>query len=89
MPVKLSADQSWEEWKQTLARAVSQGEAAGLSHDTIRERAKDIGSILANTMDTANPEQKVLAELWRAADSHEQEALASTIVKMVSGGPGH
>lgn len=79
--------QSWDEWKQTLARAVQHGQSAGMSQEEIRQRAQDLGDLLAHTVDPANPEQKVLAELWNAADQQEQQALASTIVKMVSGGP--
>lgn len=82
----LSANQSWDEWKQTLAQAVKRGQQAGMSHQDIRQRARSVGHLLASSVDPSNPEQKVLAELWRAADEQEQQALANTIVKMVSGG---
>lgn len=81
----LNQDQSWDEWKQTLAQAVLQGQKVGLSQQDIKNRAADIGDFLAQNLDPANPEQKVLAELWQAASEEEQQALASTIVKLVSG----
>ena len=77
--------QSWDEWKQTLAQAVLQGQKAGMSQEDIKNRAAQIGDFLAQNVDPANREQKLLAELWNAANEQEQQALASTIVKMVSG----
>ena len=87
--MELQTNQSWEEWKQTLAQAVQQGQQAGMSQREIAKRAEQIGDLLSKNVDPANPEQKVLAELWRAADQQEQQALASAIVKMVSGGQRH
>ncbi len=75
--------QTWDEWKKTLAQAVGQGRAMGLSRDELVHRAEQIGDVLANSVDPTSPEQRVLKELWTSADEDEQKALASTIIKMV------
>lgn len=74
---------SWDEWKKTLAQAVSQGKAAGMSPGEMVDRAEQIGDVLASQVDPTSPEQRVLKELWSSADEEEQKALASTIIKMV------
>lgn len=75
--------QTWEEWKKTLAQAVSQGKALGMNKNEMVNKAEQIGDVLAKEVDPANPEQRVLKELWSSADENEQKALASTIIKMV------
>lgn len=76
--------QSWSEWRKTLADAVSMGKEMGMSDDQIRRRAENIGDYLSNKVDPANPEQRVLKDLWDSSTEDEQEALAGAIVKMVS-----
>lgn len=75
--------QTWDEWKKTLAKAVKQGTAMGMDRDEMVKRAEQIGDVLAREVDPANPEQRVLKELWTHADENEQKALASAIIKMV------
>lgn len=74
---------SWDDWKKTLAQAVSQGKAMGMGADELVNKAEQIGDVLAKEVDPQNPEQRVLKELWSSADEEEQKALASTIIKMV------
>lgn len=75
--------QTWDQWKQTLAQAVQQGESMGMDADALVERADQIGDLLSQRVDPQNREQQVLKELWTNADEDEQKALASTIIKMV------
>lgn len=76
-------DQTWDDWKKTLAQAVDQGKSMGMDQDDLVNRAEHIGDVLAQKVDPQNPQQRVLKELWSSADENEQKALASTIIKMV------
>lgn len=80
---------SWEEWKFQLGQAVQIGESLNLSPEQMAQRAEQIGDFLAQRVDPKNPEQKVLKELWQAADDQEQQTLAGIIVKLVSGNQPH
>lgn len=76
-------EQTWDQWKQTLAKAVQQGETMGMGKDDMVNRAEQIGDVLAQQVDPSNPQQRLLQELWSSADENEQKALASTIIKLV------
>lgn len=80
---------SWEEWKKTLAKAVGAGQKMGLSAADLAQKAEKVGDYLSKQVDPANPQQKVLADLWKAGNDNEQKALASMIIKMVNGGTLH
>jgi len=80
---------SWEEWKQQLAQAVKIGESMNMSREQMAKRAEAIGDFLAQRVDPRNPEQKVLQELWQAADQDEQQAIAGAMIKLVSGQEVH
>lgn len=80
---------SWEGWKSQLAAAVKMGENLNLSPEQIAQRAQQIGDFLASKVDPRNPEQKILQELWQAADEEEQQAIAGALVKLVSDGQTH
>lgn len=85
----MEALQSFEEWKDFLSRNVRVAEAAGTSQEQIVEAASRIGSYLANDVDPANREQRLLAEMWKVANQEEQHAIASCITKVVSDGVRH
>ncbi len=76
---------SWEEWKSQLADAVKLGQSMNLSPEQLAQRAEQVGDFLARNVDPKNPEQKVLKELWQAADEKDQQAIARTLIKLVSG----
>lgn len=80
---------SWSEWKSQLQEAVQIGESLNLSPDQMAERAEQIGDFLAQRIDPKNPEQKLLKELWQAADDEEQKTLAGILIKLVSGSQVH
>jgi Protein of unknown function (DUF3243). len=80
---------SWEEWKSQLAEAVQLGKAMHMSPEQIAERAEQVGDFLAKRIDPQNPEQRVLKELWEAADDEEQRTIASVLIKLVSGSKVH
>lgn len=79
----MEIDQSWSSWKKTLSVIVNTGELIGFSDETLTKAAYVIGDFLADKMDPANREQKLLAELWSVGNDEERRALAAMIVKSV------
>ena len=73
---------NWHKWKDTLGKAVDLGETAGLSDGTINNIAERVGTFLSNNVDPRNDEERLLKELWDAADEHDREVLAKLVVKI-------
>ncbi|MEW6046673.1 MAG: DUF3243 domain-containing protein [Bacillota bacterium] len=74
---------SWQEWKRWLGQAVAAGKESGLGGRAMVNYAEQLGDFLARHVDPANPQQRVLKELWSVADESEQRAIASALVKLV------
>lgn len=72
----------WDNWKRTLAGAIDIGETVGLSDKTITKIAEKVGTYLSNNVDPRNPEERLLKEMWSAAEGKDKETLAKIIVKM-------
>lgn len=79
-------EKGWQEWKNTLATAVNIGNFVGMNENTIEGLAYRIGNFLAARVDPANREQRVLKELWDAANENQRRVLAQVITQMVSDG---
>lgn len=73
----------WGDWKKTLGKAVDLGETVGLSDKTITNAAEKVGTFLSNNVDPRNDEERLLKQLWDAADERDRETLAKLIVKVV------
>lgn len=73
----------WEQWKGTLAKAVSMAEMVGMSESTIDKLAQRIGTILSASVDPENREQRLLQELWKVGDDKDRAVLAKLVVKML------
>jgi hypothetical protein len=73
---------NWHSWKNTLGSAVVTGETIGLSDKTINNIAERAGTFLANNVNPANDEERLLKELWDAADDSERKVLAKLVVKI-------
>jgi hypothetical protein len=78
------AHTNWDEWKKTLAQAVEFAEELGISREQIVTLAQQAGDVLAQTVTPANPEQKVLKELWDVAGNEERHVLANLMTKLTS-----
>lgn len=74
---------SFEHWKGMLAEGIGMAKAAGASDQEITKVATKMGSYLANNVDPANREQRLLKELWDSGDSQDQQHLARMVSKMV------
>ena len=59
------------------------GETVGLSEDTITNLGTKVGEFLTENIDPENREQRLLKELFAAANKKEQETLTSVIIKMI------
>ncbi|MCY7932348.1 DUF3243 family protein, partial [Bacillus inaquosorum] len=51
--------------------------------------ATEIGSYLANEVESKNEQEKVLADLWSVASKDEQHAIANMMVKLVENNSTH
>ncbi len=70
-------------WKVFLANKLEQAKDHGMSNDAITNVAQHVGDYLSRHVEPENKEELVLQELWNAASKEEQEALASTMIKLV------
>ncbi|MFZ5651247.1 MAG: DUF3243 domain-containing protein [Bacillota bacterium] len=85
MDLLSNARADWDNWKKFLSQAVEFAEELGISRDRISALARQAGDVLAETVHPANPEQKVLKELWNVSDSQEKQMLANLMTKLCSG----
>ena len=72
----------WGEWKSILGKAVDLGETVGVSDKNITNVAERIGTFLSNNVDPRNDEERLLKEMWDAADEKDRDVLAKLIVKI-------
>lgn len=79
----MSVLNDFESWKGFLANKLDQAKEQGMSDHTITNVAHEVGDYLAKSVDAKNDESAVLRELWNAASEDEQQAIASTMVKLV------
>ena len=78
----MSKINGWDAWKETLGKAVDIGETIGLSDNTINKVAEKVGTFLSNNVDPRNNEERLLKELWDAADEKDRETLAKLVTKI-------
>lgn len=75
--------EDWGQWKKVLGKAVDLGETIGMSDKNITNAAEKIGTFLSNTVDPRNDEERLLKQMWDAADEKDRHVLAKLIVKIV------
>ncbi|PYI50433.1 DUF3243 domain-containing protein [Paenibacillus flagellatus] len=75
---------SFERWKQFLSERVDQAHKAGMTDETISKLAVQVGEFLSDKVDPENKEERVLKELWDAADEQERKTIARLMIKLVS-----
>jgi hypothetical protein len=80
----MSVLDNFQDWKSFLSERVEQAQKLGMNQDTISEVAYQIGDYLAQGVDPKNEQERVLKELWDAADEQEQKTMANLMVKLVS-----
>ncbi|ADU51499.1 hypothetical protein Tmar_1386 [Thermaerobacter marianensis DSM 12885] len=77
----------FQQFTQELAQRIQAARQAGMSQQDIKARAQQIGDWLAQEVAPRTPEQRLLKEMWQVANPHEQEAIASSLVKLLQRQP--
>ncbi len=75
--------ENFGKWKQTLHKAIHISEAIGVKEDKVVDIAKKVGDFLSNNVETENPQQQLLKDLWDVGTDSEKHSLAHMLVKMV------
>ena len=70
-------------WKSFLGDKVEHAHAAGVSDRQITEFATRMGSFLADKVDPANPQERLLKQMWDVSDREDQKAIARAMVNLV------
>ncbi|WP_156289122.1 DUF3243 domain-containing protein [Oceanobacillus salinisoli] len=81
----MSVLDNFDTWKGFLSNRLQQAQQQGMDQQTINSIASEVGDYLAQNVDAKNKEESVLRDLWNAASEQEQQAIASTMVKLVQG----
>jgi hypothetical protein len=74
--------ENWHDWKKTLGKAVDLGETVGMSDNTITNMAEKVGTYLSNNVAPHNDEEKLLKQMWDAANEEDRKVLAKIITKI-------
>ncbi|GGA34609.1 hypothetical protein GCM10007416_04330 [Kroppenstedtia guangzhouensis] len=84
----MSVLDNFQDWKNFLSQRVEQAQGMGMDKETITDVAQQIGNYLAKEISPQNSQERLLQELWNAADEQEQKTIAGLMVKLVHGGEG-
>ncbi|OZU87352.1 hypothetical protein CIL03_17335 [Virgibacillus indicus] len=79
----MSVLNNFDGWKSFLGNRLQSAEQNGMDDGAINSIATEVGSYLAANVEPKNDEQRLLAELWNAADQNQKQALAGTMVNLV------
>lgn len=82
----MSVLDSFDGWKGFLGSRLQHAEGKGMDDGAINSIATEVGDYLASNVDPKNDEQRLLSDLWHAADDNQKQALAGTMVNMVKNG---
>jgi hypothetical protein len=73
----------FSKWKSFLNDKVEQAHHVGMSNDAITNAAVKLGSYLTDQADPANPQERLLKQLWDNGSKQDQESLARMMINMV------
>ncbi len=73
----------FSKWKEFLGDKVDQAHKVGMSNENITNAAVKLGSFLAEKVDPANPQERLLKQLWDKGSKQDQESLARMMINMV------
>ncbi|OYD09510.1 DUF3243 domain-containing protein [Paludifilum halophilum] len=82
----MSVLNDYQDWKNFLSQRVDQAQSLGMDEEKIKDVAYQIGDYLAQDIDPKNEQERVLKDLWDAADEQEQRTMAGLMVKLVHDG---
>lgn len=81
--ITMSVLNSFDGWKEFLGNRLDQAQEKGMDEGTTDHLATEVGDYLAEHVDPKNEEQRLLSDLWHAADEEQKQALAGTMVNLV------
>lgn len=79
----MSVLDNFDGWKSFLGNRLQSAEKNGMDDGSIDNLATEIGDYLATNVDPKNEEQRVLSDLWNAADENQKQGLAGAMVNLV------
>ncbi|SER08145.1 Protein of unknown function [Gracilibacillus ureilyticus] len=79
----MSVIDNFESWKDFLGDRLHEAQGNGISNKAVSELAYDIGNYLSTEVQAKNDQERILRDLWNAADENEQHAIANIMVKLV------
>jgi len=79
----MSVLNNFDGWKSFLGNRLQNAQQNGMDDGAINNIATEVGNYLAANVEPKNDEQRILAELWNAADENQKQALAGTMVNLV------
>ncbi|OZM58635.1 hypothetical protein CIB95_03445 [Lottiidibacillus patelloidae] len=85
----MSVLDNWDQWKNFLGDRLQQAQGEGMDGKVISEVAYEVGEYLAEQVQAKNPQEQVLADLWKVASEEEQHAIANMMVKLVQNDGTH
>ena len=74
---------SFDKWKSFLGDRVEEAERVGMNDQTIISLATQIGNYLSDKIDPENHEERLLKQMWDAADEQERKSIACVMFKLV------
>lgn len=80
----MSYTDTFQNFKQELSNRLQMAQDVGLSDEQIKQRADDVADWLAQNVEPQSPEQRLLKELWTVSNQQEQQAIAGSLVKLIS-----
>jgi disulfide oxidoreductase YuzD len=83
----MPSSDSFDAFRENLARRLEQAQSIGASRGTILNAAKDVAEWLSAEVRPTNPEQRLLKELWDVSDDRERNSLTNVLVKFVDRTP--
>lgn len=79
----MSVMDNFDSWKDFLGDRLHDAQSKGISNQAINDIAYDIGNYLSTEVQAKNDQERILRDLWNAADEKEQHAIANIMVKLV------
>ncbi|MBM7553506.1 DUF3243 domain-containing protein [Thalassobacillus pellis] len=73
---------SFSQFRDYLGDKVEKGEKMGLSEEALTKNAKRVADYLAEHEEPRNREEKLLNEMWNAANEDERKHVAHVLVKL-------
>ena len=82
MEVKADVMESFQKWQDFLGKGAGFLEKLGIAEKNLAGIAKGMGDFLADSVDPANPQQRVIKDLWDCADDNEKQTIATLVLRM-------